>query len=303
MRAQTIQEAESFDLFLDTICNTFGGVVFLAILLAIMIQTRSVIRDSDPSEKRATPDELRAAIVQLESLTRERESLLQAISILPPVEHPIETAAYQQLQSEAANLDTRLTAAIDNQKDHANVLAELAAANATLKEETQKVPAQVASAQAELASQEQSLKKLAMSKEKPLRMSRTRSSSAASILLLVDNGKLYLARRPTLFGRGFNDQHVTTSTGFGTAVEVLPRENAGWSLKTDEGLRELRQIIAEANSGGMTLTLAVWPNSFDHFGNLREEMTSAGILFDLWPQADSIPLRVHFGSGGSSSVQ
>ncbi len=31
----------SLELFLDTICNTFGGIVFLAILLSIIVQNRT----------------------------------------------------------------------------------------------------------------------------------------------------------------------------------------------------------------------------------------------------------------------
>ncbi len=35
-------EQSSFDLFLDTICNAFGGIMFIAILVSILLQMKGV---------------------------------------------------------------------------------------------------------------------------------------------------------------------------------------------------------------------------------------------------------------------
>ena len=85
----------SFDLFLDTICNTFGGIVFLAILLAIMIQSKSVIENIEPTnETRVSADEYNALSQDLESLQNEYETVTKALASLPRVQSDPEDLSY-----------------------------------------------------------------------------------------------------------------------------------------------------------------------------------------------------------------
>ncbi len=46
MKRRRTGQASSLDLFLDTICNAFGGIMFLAILLSVLVQNRT----KQPSE-------------------------------------------------------------------------------------------------------------------------------------------------------------------------------------------------------------------------------------------------------------
>ncbi len=61
-------DSDSFDLFLDTICNTFGGNVFLAILVALLAKVRSGT-DSPDGPPPASPAAVRAAELKLQQIT------------------------------------------------------------------------------------------------------------------------------------------------------------------------------------------------------------------------------------------
>ncbi|MDR2757102.1 MAG: hypothetical protein LBC20_15505, partial [Planctomycetaceae bacterium] len=62
----------SFELFLDTICNTFGGILFIAILIAIQIrQTEGIIEV--PAES-ASPEKIEALQQIFDNIVSEIES-------------------------------------------------------------------------------------------------------------------------------------------------------------------------------------------------------------------------------------
>jgi len=65
-------EASSLELLLDTMCNTFGGVMFIAISLFVVISAMEPDRPvaPEPETQTVSPEELRAEILQLENELR-----------------------------------------------------------------------------------------------------------------------------------------------------------------------------------------------------------------------------------------
>lgn len=55
--------ADSLDLFLDTICNAFGGLLFLAILLTLLVQMQSN-DDSGSSQEFVSEVELERLVLR-----------------------------------------------------------------------------------------------------------------------------------------------------------------------------------------------------------------------------------------------
>lgn len=297
------QASASFELFLDTICNTFGGIVFLAILLAIMIQTRSIVNTEQPDERKSTPDQIRAALAELESISREQQNLKQAIATLPEREVSVEDAEFTELAETARAVEAILSETQQRQLAKARDLGSLLAENKGLEEENEIVPLMVQAAETKVREQEAGLQRLIASKEQAVQVARVRESGAASFLLLVRDREVYLARKPSLFGRGFNEDQVSTSVQLDSGIQIQPKVGTGWSRQSAEGKRKFREIIDDAKQAGMTLTIAIWPDSYQDFDELRQEMLDANMFFQLWPQAESEILTVYIGTGGTSFVQ
>lgn len=300
---QDDQASQSFELFLDTICNTFGGIVFLAILLAIMIQTRSVIRMPEDSQERASPQEIREAIDRLDSLTLQREQLLAASASLPELVYPEKQTEYLKLEQERQTIESQLAVQIEKQEKESRKLATILTENSELAAQNETIPKQVESAEEDLRKTQTRLNRLVEAAEKPLRIGIARTSSSGSYLLLISNDKIYFARKPTLFGSGFNNQHVVTQSFGDGSIGVFPKDNAGWEIGTPVANRELVSLVDEAKASGMTLTFAVWPESYEEYSELREEMIQRGILIQLWPQAAGEDLLLTIGEGVRSIVQ
>eukprot|EP01047_Picozoa_sp_COSAG01_P068150 COSAG01_NODE_9782_length_2344_cov_424.909537_4_plen_98_part_01 len=63
---------DSFELFLDTITNTFGGVLLIALLIVLMIRES---KDSAPNQKQSGATEDRSVVQsQISSLEAEKQS-------------------------------------------------------------------------------------------------------------------------------------------------------------------------------------------------------------------------------------
>jgi hypothetical protein len=73
MRRRRPQNADSLELLLDTLCNTFGGVLFIAMLVIVLLQ----VAGDGPSQTRVpvSSEELRELSDELEVIGRELESL------------------------------------------------------------------------------------------------------------------------------------------------------------------------------------------------------------------------------------
>ena len=62
---------DSFDLFLDTITNTFGGVLLIALLIVLMIRET---KDSAPEDSHSGPtEEIQVVESQIAALEAEKD--------------------------------------------------------------------------------------------------------------------------------------------------------------------------------------------------------------------------------------
>ena len=70
----------SLELLLDTITNTFGGIVFLALLVVVLLQLTSDKATQEAPQKE-TVDRLVAMETELITATRQRDELLRAVLV------------------------------------------------------------------------------------------------------------------------------------------------------------------------------------------------------------------------------
>lgn len=292
--------ASSFDLFLDTVCNTFGGIVFLAILLALMVQTRSVVKTTDESgETPPTPDEIRELIAQLDDLAAKHQSLSIAVSQNFEPKGSPEDAEFTALVAEAKQVQSELDAATQQRTEAARSLATKLAENSQLKSENSKVIVDLASLEESLGNKQSQYEAAIESKKEALRLPKAKESHAAPYLVLLYRDRFHLAKRPSFYGQGFHAAHVDTKTN-GTSITVTPKPGAGWDASDANGLTEIDALIAEAASGGNIITLAVWTDSYASFGPLKEKMIAAGVPYQIWFQDEGAVLTLVPGSGASS---
>lgn len=293
---------ESFDLFLDTICNTFGGIVFLAILLAVMVQSRSVVKSIDQNDRHATPEQVREATSRLAAARATLEQLETTLAGMPSTKSGVDDSQFIALTSEKETLDQQLSELLKSETQAAQTLAARVEKTAEQRQANEAVP--LALDEARRASSEASadFKQLVDNKQQTLRLPKVQRASQASVLVLVQADTMYLAKVPALFGQGFNDAQVDASSQPGGGIQVLPKIGTGWDLATSTGQAESLTTIRNAAGQGHSITVAIWADSFKRFGQIRDTLAAEGVMYDLWPQSDGEVLMVFLG-GGQTSVQ
>ena len=97
----------SLDLLLDIVCNSFGSIMFVAILLSVMISVRE-LRKPEPvpdrreriAELRRQLDELRTELADIMKSTEERAELLKTLEADPRLRLIREIALLEQMHAE-----------------------------------------------------------------------------------------------------------------------------------------------------------------------------------------------------------
>ncbi len=295
MRRQTTDN-NSFDLFLDTICNTFGGIIFLAILLAILIQTRAIVKT--PEQRDESPpsvQEVHDAISRLDEVKSAYAAIAAALENLPPVELSEDDSKFKVLLQQRESVQKRLTESINEQATHTELLATQIAENSKLMQEIAEVPRRIQEAESKLDEKNEEFQTLVSKRQTTVRLPRVRDSAAASALLLLKDSQFHLATSSPR-SRQFEDQYVTTQTKLGGGTTIKPRVGKGW----DPNDPRLAQMIEDVRSRGHVVTIAVWPESFGDFKVIKGMLIQNQVPYQLWPQQTGEDLTVYFGSGQSS---
>lgn len=288
----------SFDLFLDTICNTFGGIVFLAILLAIMIQNLSIVRTVEQLDEQPSSEEVRSLITKMDALSSEHAALQLSLKSFPVADSTSVDKEYLSLLEQLKRRESVVMEQVATQTRVSRKLMDLVEQNTIQQQENERVPEQLENAENKLEEAKADFERLVASKQQTLRLPKVRTSSTASAMLLLKDGSIFLARTPSLNGEDFNLTQVTTTTLPGGAIRIAPRAGTGWMSGAEQGRAEFNKVIEQARQGGHNLTIAVWPESYGDFAVLREAMIAADVKYQLWPQAEGEALIVAFGSAG-----
>jgi len=297
MRSES-SDVSSFDLFLDTICNTFGGIVFLAILMALLIQTRSVVKTDDAQgQAPPSPDQVREMISELDALSAAHAALSETLLHTPEPTRSGDNDAFRRLVKKASELDADVAEKTRENMAAAKALAQRIASNAALAQENAMIPSLVADAESGLATGRAKYQALAESKQQNLRLPRERTTSTASVLLMFQNGRVVQAFQPSVVGSGFIEANVTKSKALLGRTRITIKPGAGWDFSDPDDRVRIGEMIAKASRDGFAITVAVWPENYDLFDDLRNQMTKANVPYQLWPQDAGEELTVSFGSG------
>lgn len=120
---------DSLELLLDTICNTFGGIVFIAMLVAILVRETGAAREATEAPPVSAADlmnlgtEADVVIAEVAELRARRAAARSAADVLAPEELAGLIATRDRLQSTAGTLAERRAARATAQGATAAALA------------------------------------------------------------------------------------------------------------------------------------------------------------------------------------
>lgn len=310
MKHRSKSNQDSLDLLLDTMCNAFGGIVLIAILVAILIESPDENDDSDnrPSGDDALQVSLKSrqlanAERELRELRKKREENREIIELIRKRNQMAKLLeARQQTESlTIVELNDRLTSALEEIAQKKRELAEM---NETLT----LVEAKIENGARELAEIEEQMNQLVASRTSETRPPELRDASGSQFNIILKHGKIYPLWSEFRTEGGEITGLTENDDIYWEGSEALPISGSGLDIRTDREqlLRLLRTIRAYNQfhsarpSERFFIALFVYGNSFEILGPLREMIEGVGGIKSGWePMSNEQPLR--FSTEGEKS--
>lgn len=291
----------SFDLFLDTICNAFGGIMFIAILISILMQIRHDEQFEVSADRGGSESDSVALQMRLESLQSQVEQLAASNSDREKILYSDSSREIRDLQMQRDSAVERLSKSQQAQKKLLGERIRIEESIRKLQQELQELTNNLSSAKIAVSQRSKELAKALDAAETTATLPKVTSTLKGNLLFAIRYGKLYLISDITGNSKlGVNENHVVASQGaLNKKVQLKP--NAGWDLSTAEAETAMQSIIGSHPNTDVFFSIAVWSDSFGVFQKWKEMVVKAGYDYDLTPIDNSDELVI--GKTNSAKVQ
>ena len=296
MSRRQLEKTDSLEMLLDTMCNAFGGLILIAILIAILAKP--------PTPEGGDP-EVEIVKVQIEALTPEDEDLqdekMDKTKLVDAIDPAVTNLVQQHL-----DLNIKITAS-------ANSLANLA----KTPEEKKKIEQEIAQQQEvnnetttrldlqqqELVQVQAQVQRAFKGKPVTVRAPQVRGTKKAPTFLIIQHGKFWAA---DLFINGKRvDNEISCRIerdASGKPQRQVPILDRGVRIVKDEAQLDRTQIgqyIKAFPSRSHFCICLVHKNSFSEFRILKELLIKKGIEYTWMPEAQN---NITLGFGGGSGL-
>ncbi len=276
----------SLELLLDTICNTFGGVIFLAILVVILVQmtSRSEVTDSPaPSQAELAEFEERRSENQAK-LDTLRRAAAQQQQLIKRFAKPENRDLLQQLQLARTSRDG-LT---DRRSRSSGRISQAQMKVNEISESLKQMAIALSKAAQALAAAEEALRKEKTARTRTARHSMLRSTRKEQKVLCLRYGRLYQVLKRQDGAYVFNSDDCEEPQG---NLFLVLKPGGGKPVKgASQPLFD--DVLANYDRGAHYLAVPVWPDSFEEFALLRDAMVRAGFEYNLRPMLKEGKLQI-----------
>lgn len=292
MKRRPDESIDPLDLFLDTVCNLFAVIIFIAIFAAVLVKPGTRAQDAV-------------------SVNNQIQGDSQSDSFNPPIIELIEIES-----PEIAEIDEQIVGAEQELEARSRMRRRLEAAIKQARGRDRSESGTLASMQAEVESLEARVEATQSISSVPMRTPRKgEQAEAIPAALYVHAGKVYIANDYRGWGNEqepesnwwkymgptrFADDMVVRSSSSATRQRdgtvrrrLRLRPDGGLALKDPIALRndpEWRDQIGGLLPGSHIVYITVTPDSFAEFGVVRSELTRLGISYDVFISVNDSPV-------------
>lgn len=260
VRRRSTDSGDSLEMLLDTVCNVFGGVIFVAMLIAILTSQTSQAIVTDHRATTTAVKELRA-VNAVHARIANLQSSLDEITKTSQTIGTGESKRAQQILELIEQRQGEATKRIEAARQWLDRFAELES------EAIDDLDRRLAQATSDMEEQEEKTRQVRDAKTIQGRLPVERQTQKTQILLIIWKGKVYAV--PIGAGRA----HLLAG-GMGDDVEVDMRPAVG------------AIIITPTPGKGSTINAHIKDNK--HFGQLMDLLKSDQHFFDMFVTADSV---------------
>ena len=288
----------SFELFLDIVCNTFGGILFIAMLVAIL--TRMIGQDNNRREKETVPmDAVLSVENRLQTLQGEQERLRELAEQFQENASPDLVLARQMFELENERNELLKVKTAQSQKIVENIKTVAEAEN--LWNETL---AQLEQREEQYRRKQQAFfESVVKEKLQDVRLPQMRVSHKRKVALVLMGDKLFFWHKTTPDGSSFGlNEEQFVAFDRGTYMETQPKPWTGFPVNAEPQETEIvARQLQKFHASRVAFDVVVFRDSFGSFHILRNAMVENGFEYTLFPiqEGESLVDR----GGASKPVQ
>jgi hypothetical protein len=294
-RRKRNQTDDSFDLFLDTITNTFGGVLLITLLIVLLIKDNTL--SSENRHQSAPEDDLLVVESQIEALLAQKQSLAANLQVQQTLIQNFENKDTALLSQQLADQLSELSQLEQAAAKLSMQTKAIAQSNQGLEAEQQTLEQNLANKTAEYEKLSKQLQAEITARTQTMPLPKENRTNKREVPILLVNNQLHILNS-NRSGTGFtpNTQHFENSSAgqadfvfAGNALKAIAGK--GIPAGSDEWVKEMGQYSSER----VFLTFVVRSNSFDSFGKIRDLCVNQGFEYRILPTDDVI------GQGGNNA--
>jgi len=285
VRRRKSQANDSLDMLLDTISNTFGGILFLTLLVALLVHfNESKIQERQTQS--ISNEELTALSKALEKKTASLESFRRALKTQSRTLAQFKPDQSSRLIEEILKLRRKKNTLVQKRIDLAVKFSRQRKANAELDGELQEVGSRHEQAQLDEARLLEELRAEVRKRTRKAGLPALRATKKREFAIVMRYGRLYFLYASELAKQlgSLNYDDFVVLTGEESTIHVTPKPYAGFAINESENLDDLlKQKLVNVDAKEMYLGIAVWEDSFASFTHLRNALVELGWEYRLIP--------------------
>lgn len=300
MRRRRGPENSSLELLLDTICNTFGGILFLAILVCVLLRNSATL----PSSEDAAECE-----AQMQAASQQYEDLLAELRSLDAAEKQQEALRGRLTTEDGNSLLAQWKAAGQARDqllvDKTRLLRDIADARtriAAKESADQRLQAELRAAEQRLQIVRAQLDRMSKQRVRSARIPRLHRSYKSEVALLVRYNRAYFWHEYDRTGNrlGLNHEDCVVVEDKGKHLETTPKPYAGIEVGGAQWEAKLQKRLKVFDSAKHAIVLVVWPDSFEAFQEIKAAVVGHGFEYRILPVGADGKI---VDRGGNSYVQ
>lgn len=297
MRASTT--SSSLELLLDTICNTFGGVLFLAILVCVLL--KNTVVTPAPTTRQVSAQELAALERKSAELTIELESTLRATAQQRRLMAQFTAPEQADILASFAAASESRDIAVARRVELSGKVLDTRRRIKQIHDELRQLDEQVELAQKARATTEEALQAEIESRTQRGALPRVRPSIKLEVGLVLRFGRIYLWHEYGLNGQrlGLNRDDFVVVEETPDGLVTAPKPYRGLPVTNDEQFNAaLARLLDKFDNAEHYLAVLVWPDSFELFEILKRRLVESHFEYRLMPMPWGDSVIDQGGTGG-----
>lgn len=287
----------SLDLLLDTICNTFGGVLFISLLVVVLLNVTSDQAGDSPPEPEAQLE-----LAQLQVELSQSSQQLQTLRSASQQREQTQAALVSEEQLEIArNVQSTEGHVTEQVQIKAQTLDEISKSQIRINETAQQLEEQQDQLEAmrrELAAAKSQLTTEVNSRSRSVTLPRLQQTSKEYCSFFLKRGRLTSLRTRNSYGiESLNESEIEiVSEGSNDYYE--PRRGKGIAVDVDGGNQSaIQQKIRMFDRNQVVIRLWIWPDSFEQFAAVQQALVSARYQYKPEPLLSTQRVQAGTSSG------